>query len=81
MMSRAMPRSLRTYSCIHSRPPARLATSSRRVVDIVLRVYGTPSLAAARASATSPSRCSRPFKPVGAMTSGALAGWPRMVVR
>src|SRR4030081_284695 len=52
--------------------------SSRRVVDMVLRVNGTPSLAAARASARSPWLCNMPFNPVGAMTRGALAGRPRI---
>src|SRR3989440_12809104 len=48
---------------------------------MVLRVNGTPSLAAARASARSPCGSSMPFRPVGAMTSGELAGRPRIAVR
>ena len=49
-------------------------------VPIVDRVYGTPAAAAAAATAYSPSWCSNRVKPVGARTSGIVAGRPSSVV-
>ena len=50
------------------------------VVPIVDRAYGMPVRAATRATAGSPSVCSMRVNPVGAKTSGALEGAPRIVV-
>ena len=46
------------------------------VVPIVERAYGMPVRAATRATAGSPSVCIIRVNPVGAKTSGALAGRP-----
>ena len=52
--------------------------SSIDALDIVLRVKGMPASRAACASSTSARWHSMPLKPVGATTSGILAGAPRI---
>ena len=47
---------------------------------MVESVKGMPNFLAARAAAISPSACCMPVRPVGAMATGMLTGWPIMVV-
>ena len=62
------------------RPSLASATSSIDRVPSVLKVYGTPARAAARATATSPSGSAMRVKPVGASTKGIDNGRPSSVV-
>ncbi len=47
---------------------------------MVESVNGTPAAAAARADASSPSGCARPWTAIGAVAAGIAAWTPRSVV-
>ena len=69
---------------LHADGDVILAQAAARLgIPYTLSTVSTTRLeeVATRASATSPSGCSSPLRPVGAMTSGALAAVPRIVVR
>ena len=68
------------YSWNHLRPSLTAATSSIDRVPSVLRVYGRPARAAARATESSPSGSAMRVNPVGARTSGSGSGRPSSVV-
>ena len=60
--------------------PGASATSSIVCEDAVDSTIGTPSSAAARATASSPSGCMIDITPIGASSSGAGIGVPSTVV-
>jgi hypothetical protein len=69
------------YSWYHRGPsPDASATSSMECDDAVDSTIGTPSSAAARATASSPSGCTIDITPMGASRSGAGIGVPSRVV-
>lgn len=56
------------------------ATCSMERDEAVLKMNGTPSLAAARAGPNSPSSANVPCTPIGARNIGDVLFFPRIVV-